>query len=173
MAVTLEPQSLALLEPSRNKNYDREELVSARDGQIRDLLLEVADGAAFEDVAVLVPRAGDRVLTVFAERAASIAVRHQDARELRAGIFAVIVAQAVTEDPRELLPAVALLHRAAEMIGHDPAAEFHAANELTGGHAGGLLDFLRRSPEDKSIRAMGFEEGNDKQDRQFRFLRNW
>lgn len=173
MAVTLRPQTLALLEPSRNVNYGQEALISERDGEIRDLLLKVADSAPFEDVAVFVPRAGERVLTVFAERAASIAVRHQDARELRAGIFAVVLAQAITDDPRVLLPAVALLHRAAEMIGEDPAAEFHAANELTGGRAGGLLDFLRRSPEDKSIKSMGFEEGNDKQDRQFRFLRDW
>jgi hypothetical protein len=171
--VPLEPQSLAILEPGRNKNYCRDELASARDGRIRDLLLDVADGAPFDEVAVFVPRAGDRVLTAFAERAASIAVRHQDARELRAGIFAVVLAQAITDDPRDPLPAVALLYRAAEMIGHDPAAEFHAANELTGGHAGGLLDFLRRSPADRTIEAVGYGAGNDKQDHQFRFLRNW
>ncbi|TMR96586.1 hypothetical protein [Nonomuraea basaltis] len=169
--VILQERSFTILEPRRNINYGRDELPSARDGQIRDLLFEVVDGEAFDQAAVFVPRAGDRVLTAFAERAASIAVRHQDARELRAGILAVAIAQTITDDPRDPLPAMALLYRAAVMIGHDPDAEFRAANELTDGRAGGLLAFLRRSPEDRSIEAMGFEEGNDKQG--FRFLNNW
>jgi hypothetical protein len=40
--------------------------------------------------------------------------------------------------------------------------------ELTGGHARGLLDFLRRSPDDRTIKTVGYEEGNDKWG--FRFL---
>ena len=74
-------------------------------------------------------------------------------------------------DPREVLPALALLYRAAEMIGHDPHLEFARANELTDDRAGGLVDFLRRAPEDRTIQAMGYEEGDDK--RGFRFLRTW
>lgn len=166
--MTLDPRSFAILEPAKNINYVREELFSARDEQIRDLLLHAADRATVDQVAGMVPAMGDLTLTAFAERAASIAVRHQDARELRAGIYAVVLTQAITGDPQEPLPAMALLYRAAEMIGHNPGAEFFAANELTGGHAGGLLDFLRRSPADRTIKTVGYEEGNDKWG--FRFL---
>jgi hypothetical protein len=163
-------QSFAILEPGANINYGRDPLPSRRDGQIRDLLLKAVEGAGFGQVVRMVPRAGDRVLVAFAKRAASIAVRHQDAWELRAGILAVVIAQEITDDPREPLPALALLYRAAAMIGHDPVVEFATANDLTGGRAGGLFDFARRSPEDRTIEAMGYEEGNDAQG--FRFLSN-
>ncbi|MFG1948716.1 hypothetical protein [Nonomuraea sp. NPDC048826] len=169
--MTLQERSFSILEPRRNIDYGRDDLPSARDGQIRDLLFEVVDGKTFDQAAAFVPRAGDRVLTAFAERAASIAVRHQDARELRAGLLAVAIAQKITDDPRDSLPGLALLYRAAVMIGHDPDAEFRAANEVTDGRAGGLLAFLRWPPEDRSVEAMGFEEGNDQQG--FRFLSNW
>ena len=166
----IDPGELAILEPDRNVNYGRDGLPSVRDGEIRDLLLRM-DSVGFDRVASLVPPGGDRVLTAFAERAASIAVRHQDARELRVGILAAAIAQATTDDAREPLPALALLHRAAEMIGHDPGSEFTAAYEISGGRARGLPDFLRRSDEDRKIEAMGYAEGDDQ--RGFRFLRNW
>ncbi|MBQ1021705.1 hypothetical protein KBX71_28035 [Micromonospora sp. D93] len=169
--MSLDAQSLSILELNKNVNYGRDKLPSARDGQIRDLLLGAADGAAFEQFNRLVPRGADRVLNAFAERAASIAVRHQDARELRAGILAAAITQAIAGDPRESVAALSLLYRASEMIGHDPNLEFAAANDLSGGRASGLLDFLRRSSEDKTIQAMGYEEGDDKDG--FRFVRNW
>lgn len=169
--MNLDEQSFSILGLSKNVNYGRDTLPSARDRQIRDLLLGAADSASLEQVKRLMPGDADRVLNAFAERAASIAVRHQDARELRAGILAAAIAQAITGDLREPLTALSLLYRASEMIGHDPNSEFAAANDLSGGRAIGLLDFLRRSPEDKTIQAMGYEEGDDKGG--FRFVRNW
>lgn len=171
IVVNFDAREFAILEPTRNVNYGRDELPSGRDVKIRDLLFMVTDSATFDQIICMVPRDADRVLSAFAERAASMAVRHQDARELRAGLLATALAQAITDDSREPLSALALLYRAAEMIGHDPVAEFIAANELSGGHAHGLLDFLRRSAEDRAIEAMGYGEGDDK--RGFRFLRSW
>jgi hypothetical protein len=83
--VNRDASSIAILEPRNNVGYRREDVPRARDGQIRDLVLELADNASFEQVSGLVPRDADRVLTAFAERAASIAVRGKDERELRAG----------------------------------------------------------------------------------------
>ncbi|MBG6065770.1 hypothetical protein [Micromonospora ureilytica] len=164
-------QEFSIFEPNNNVNYGRDSLPSARDGQIQDLLLEVADGAEFEQIKRLMPGGADRVLNAFAERAASLAVRHQSARELRAGILAAAISQAITGDPREPLAALSLLYRASEIIGHDPNSEFATANDLSGGRANGLLDFLRRSPADKTIQAMGYEESGDEGG--FRFVRNW
>ena len=169
--MSLDPQPFAILASARSINYGRAELPSDHDVKIRDLLLGAASGATFDQLKQAMPRDADRVLGAFAERAASIAVRHQDARELRAGLLAAAIALAMSGDPKEVLPTLALLYRAAEMIGHDPNLEFANANELTGGRAGGLVDFLRRAPEDQTIQAMGYEEGDDK--RGFRFLRTW
>ncbi|WAL64686.1 catechol 1,2-dioxygenase [Amycolatopsis cynarae] len=74
-------------------------------------------------------------------------------------------------DFREGLPALALLYRAAEMIGRNPNLEFFAIDEFSDGRAHSLVDFLRRPPEDKTIEAMHYEEGDDKNG--FRFLGNW
>ena len=49
--------SIALLEPRNNVGYGREDVPCARDGQIRDVVLELADNASFEQVSRLVPRA--------------------------------------------------------------------------------------------------------------------
>lgn len=164
--------SFAILDPAKNKDYGRDVIPSTRDTQISDLMRAVRDQNAFGEVADLSPRGASSVLNVFAERSASIAVRHQDVRELRAGLLAAAIAQSLAEDEREVIPALALLHRAAEMIGHDPNSEFSAINELSGGDTGrALVEFLRRSPVDKSVEAMGYEEGNDRDG--FRFLRNW
>ncbi|MFJ8689860.1 hypothetical protein [Micromonospora wenchangensis] len=119
----------------------------------------------------LMPAGTDDVLTVFAERAASIAVRHQDVHEIRAGLLAVVISQEIADDPRESIAALSLLYRAAEMIGGDPNSEFVAASNAVGGEVGGLLDFLRRSQEDRSIEAMGYEEGDDQGG--FCFVSNW
>jgi hypothetical protein len=131
----------------------------------------VAGESGFEQIKSLMPRDADRVLNVFAERAASITVRHQDVRELRAGLLAAAIANSITGDPRDTLPALSLLHRAAEMIGNDPRLEFSSVYEIWGGRESALANFLRRTPEDKTIEAMGYEEGDDK--RGFRFVRNW
>ncbi|WP_432177085.1 hypothetical protein [Streptomyces sp. Tue6028] len=167
----LSTRSFALLEPAKNVDYGRAELPSARDGQIRDLLLGAVTETALDQVTSLLPRDADQVLNVFAERAASMAVRHQDARELRAGLLAAALSHSISGDPREAAPALALLHRAAEMIGIDPGLEFSSVSQIFGGRERVLTDFLSRAPEDKIIEAMGYEGGDDK--RGFRFLRNW
>jgi hypothetical protein len=161
----------SILEPGNNVGYGSKDLPCARDGQIRDLILELVRNVSFERVTELVPHGADRVLSAFAERAASLTVRHHDERELRAGLFAVAFALSLSDDPRDVLPAVALLYRATTMIGRSPDREFAAVNDLTGGRAPSLVDFTRRAPEDRTIEAMGFQEAADSSG--FRFVCTW
>lgn len=167
----LDANSFGILDPAKNVNYGRQDIPSARDSQIRELLLRVSDQGAVDRIAPWMPRDASRVLNVFAERAASLAVRHQDARELRVGLLAAAIARTLTDDERDVLPALALLYRAAEKIGHDPDVQFTAVQKLCGGHGRFLTEFLRRTAVDKSIDAMGYEESHDKQG--FKFIRNW
>jgi hypothetical protein len=169
--MTFQANDFAIFEPVRNVNYGPQDLDSARDREIRELLLKVKDRTAFDQFKQLMPRDADSTLSAFAERAASLTVRHQDARELRVGLLAATIALSVSTDYREVLPTLALLHRACEMIGKDPNSEFLAMDVLLGGAAHDLIDFLQRTPEDKSIAAMAYEEGDDKDG--FRFRRNW
>ena len=101
--MTLDARAFSILQPSNNVSYGRQDLPSRRDEQIRDLLLKRVDAVIFARLTELMPHGADQVLLAFAERAASMAARHQDARELRSGILAAAIAQAVTGDPREPL----------------------------------------------------------------------
>jgi hypothetical protein len=163
--------STAILESRNNVGYGPMDIPCARDGQIRDLILDLTENVSFEQLIRLVPRDADRTLSAFAERAASIAVRRREGRELRAGLLAAALALSLTDDPRDALPALALLYRAATMIGRDPGQEFAAANRLTGDRAPDLVDFARRAPEDRTVEAMGFHEGADRNG--FRFICDW
>ena len=115
-------------------------------------------------------RAG--TLAAFAERMASLAVRRQDRRALQAGLIAAALALP-HNDPRDTLPALSLLYRAAEMIvGADPVTEFETAARRVGDPlAGPLRGFLSRNAEDRSIAAMAYTEGDDRDG--FRFVRTW
>ncbi|MBX6750875.1 MAG: hypothetical protein IRY85_14580 [Micromonosporaceae bacterium] len=161
----------AVLDPNRNVGYLDEDLPSTRDDEIRELLFGIGERWSVDEIGALVPRRAATVLSTFAERAATLAVRRQDARELRAGLIAAAIALMTTDDPRDVIPVLALLYRAAERLGHDPDREFAAANELCGGKAESLLQFVRRAPADRSLRAMGYEEVEDKDG--FRFVYTW
>lgn len=164
------PHSLAILEPKKNVGYGSGRLPSVRDREIHGLLRGVETDEDVGYFVQTVPHDGGRVLNAFAERAASMAVRRQDARELRAGLLALLIAQRVSREQREIMPTLALLYRAAEMIGHDPRVEFTQICDKFGASIA-LVNFVRRTPDDRAIQAMGFEEGDDEDG--FRFLRNW
>ncbi|MFG2055215.1 hypothetical protein ACGFI9_14410 [Micromonospora sp. NPDC048930] len=167
----LDPEPFKVLEPARNVNYGREELPSPKDHRIRELLAAAASRATFTEVRDCLPPKADQVLGAFAERAASLAVRERSMDDLRTGLFAAALAQAASADERDVLPALALLYRAAERIGAEPAVEFASAAERYGRGADSLARFIRRAPEDRTPEAMGFEEVNDGKD--FTFVCTW
>ena len=169
--MSIESPLVHALEQAENVVYGRESLPSARDRQIRDALLSAIMSSTFEELERILPEGSDRTLRVFVERAASIAVRDRDQRELDAGLLAAALALTIAGDLRDVLVVLPLLYRAAEKIGRDPALEFEAAYKRFGEHAVGLLNFAKRRPEAKRIQAMGYKEGED--DSGFRFIRTW
>jgi hypothetical protein len=110
-----------------------------------------------------------RVLGLFAERMASLAVRQNSIGPVRDGLFALII-YSRSEDPRDVLLVLSLLHDAA--IKTTGAAErvFSDVSSVVGG-SDLLKDFLSRSEEDKSIDAMGYEESKDEEG--FLYIRTW
>jgi hypothetical protein len=162
--------SYSVLEPRRNAGYGRQVLPSARDEQILLLMGDVTAPAGFARALAAQPLDSWRVLNVFAERAASLAVRLGDPALLAAGLTAFALAAEAAGDERDVLPALSLLWAAAEMIGRSPHTEFRRAAELTGRSGGPLRAFAERDPADRSIQAMGYETADDGG---FVFRRTW
>jgi hypothetical protein len=146
--------------------YGRRALPDPLDRELRQFAAAVQDRARFAETRTrLTPdaRLAARVLAVFGERMASLAVREKDPSVLREGLTGTALAAALAEDPRELVAPMALLHRAAELIGADPDAEFAAAARRSADDAATqhLAAFTRRSAPDKSPAAMYYVEGRD------------
>lgn len=97
-----------------------------------------------------------RVLGLYAERMASLAVRERNPDRLRQGLLGLLI-YSRAEDSRDVLLVLSLLHDAAVRLGKDPKEIFDEVGSIAGG-ADLLRDFLARNEEDKSIDAMGYEE---------------
>ncbi len=182
----------AALDPSANAGYLHWPLPGPRDDEIRDLVAAlvgagpggagpggaVAGGSGTAGgVAAGSPAAGlsgehATVLSAFAERMATLAVRQGATEPLTPGLHAAAVALAAADDRRDVLPVLALLYRAAELTGADPRAAFAgAARDLPPAIADPVLGFAARSHEDRSLDAMGYVERHDPTG--FRFDRAW
>jgi hypothetical protein len=104
--------------------YGKEPLSNDLDERIQALMQSVRSR---EEFAAARSAAGNRawgMLNAFAERMASIAVRSSSTSDLRDGLVAVQLALVLTDDYRDVLPTVSLLHRASELIGTDPCRSF-------------------------------------------------
>lgn len=145
---------LDVLTSTAGQGYLHWPLPCATDQQIRELV----DALVGKDPIELT-REQSGVLKTFAERMASLSRFKSDAGHLRAGLLAAVFATG-SEDGREVLLVLPLLWRSAEVLGLDPAEEFRKAADRTG-RGQFLLDFTGRSPEDRSIEAMGFKEIED------------
>ncbi|MEU9101204.1 hypothetical protein [Streptomyces sp. NPDC048361] len=166
------PTQFAALDPRNGKGYGKQEIPSEKDTDLQDFVRKIRNAKDFSDSLSEQPAGSWRILNAFAERMASLAVRRQDAREVRDGLIAIQVALSLTDDPRDALPVLSLLVHACRLIGADAVTETMAATDITGSEAGEVLrQFLDRSPEDQSIQAMGYEESSDAAG--FRFKRNW
>lgn len=157
---------LQFLTAAANVNYGRLPIPCDRDFQILTWLTgldqELLRSPTFDQA---------NTLLAFAERAASWAVRTGGTRLILGGLSAVGVA-APASDPRNVVVALSLLHRACELNGADPRLVF---SEAVGSFKERVQDlfqsFLDRSPRDKSIEAMGFSEAMD--DTGFLFRCDW
>jgi hypothetical protein len=112
-----------------------------------------------------------RLLLVFAERMASLAVRLNSRDHLFKGLVA-LAAEGWTTDSREDLLILSLLHDAAIRIGLDPREAFEQVLPYTTKPVADSLErFLARTPQDKVIEAMGYRVGADADG--FRYERTW
>lgn len=150
--------------------YGLEPFPSPRDDEIRAVIGRIQNSHDYSNLrSALLPRAW-RMLNAFALRMASLAVRERDLGVVRDGLVALQLAFDLTDDFRDMIAALTLLHRAIEMIGGDPAREFAAAFEISGERHHTMAHFLERSPERKRIERSHFEEGADETG--FRFVRS-
>lgn len=97
----------------------------------------------------------------FGGRMASLGVREKNVERIRIGLFTLVLASiAESSDLRETLLDVPLHLRSIEILGlkaEDVIAQVPVVIAPRG-RATLLEDFMRRSPEDRSIKAMGFKE---------------
>ncbi len=110
-----------------------------------------------------------RILGLFAERMASIAVRNHDITLVKYGLYALLI-YSQTEDPRDVILVLSLLYDAADKISEHAKETFESVISETKEEKL-LRNFLKRNDEDKSIESMGYKESKDKDG--FLYVRTW
>lgn len=151
--------------PDQNRGYGLLPIPSGRDRAALDWI-----GSATEEDLARLTSDHWAVLRVFAERMASWAVRSENGEVLERGLLALALAGlGESADSLTVLP---LFDHAARRLKMDPAPLFLMVGERVGGEAQkALVSFLGRSDEDRSLAAMGYQEGRDRDG--FRYQRNW
>ncbi len=110
-----------------------------------------------------------RVLGLYAERMATLAVRSNSVEPIKNALVALLI-YAKTQDSRDVLLVLSLLYDAAVKTAgtannvFNEVASFMGDVELLNG-------FLCRSDEDKSIEAMGYKESKNEDG--FLYVRTW
>jgi hypothetical protein len=161
----------ALLERAADSAYFKQAIPSAIDEEIGDVLVRLSscDEDELASVAGGIAGAHARVLSLFAERMASLAVRKNSPDPIRRGLAALMIV-ARTADVREVLLVLSLLHDAAMKVTGSAKELFADVGALFGG-AEFLNGFLKRSDEDKRIQVMGYEESETEDG--FLYVRTW
>jgi hypothetical protein len=110
-------------------------------------------------------------LMAYAERMASSAVRTRDMEKIYFGLLALGV-DGWRGDWRESVMILSVLYDAAQRLSATAEPVFERAVALLAPKAAtAFASFLRRSPADKSIEAMGYVAASD--DDGFRYVRTW
>lgn len=156
-----------------NINYGGQPIPTQRDEQIRailsnwSLLDEVSRRRASSEIN------GDKLMTLlaFSERMATLSVRARESEFVRLGLLALGL-NGWNGDWRENIILLSLHVDALERIGVQPVKLFKPAGQLLSSPVRqAFSDFLRRTPEDQSIEAMGYiarGKGDD-----FSYSRTW
>jgi hypothetical protein len=103
------------------------------------------------------------LLITFAERSAALAVRENSRDRVLDGLLSLII-EDYRVDPRDNLTRLAVLYDAVTRIGASPEELFsEAASYADTAVARSLIDFVRRKPADRSLKAFFYqaEEGPD------------
>lgn len=130
------------------------------------------DDPSRRDVTEEIVDARRSTLLAFSERMASLAVRRDDRELIVLGLLALGLDGWQRADWRDNALIVALHYDAAHRCGIAPDEIFEeAAALLPPEPAKFIRRFPRRSEEDKSLKAMGYQAGADADG--FRYQRNW
>jgi len=168
----IDAATLSLLDSANNEGYGSARLPSVRDEEIAAFVRQIDGPGPFAQAKDALGQGHGVVLSAFAERMASLAVRTGSRQSLRDGLSAAQLALAVAGDSRDSLPGLSLLFRASEILEMDPVVEFSAVAAFAAAADNqSLFDFLSRDDEDRSLAAMGYVE--DRDDDGFRFERTW
>jgi hypothetical protein len=162
---------LALFKSALESAYYQQPIPSETDDGISRVLsgLSAKDQTDLKLVSDGVTGDEARVLGLYAERMASLAVRENSVNRIKQGLMALSI-YARTEDPRDVLLVLSLLHDASVKTSGNPKQVFNEVNAVFG-ETVLLSEFLNRSDEDKSIDAMGYEESKTTEG--FLYARNW
>jgi hypothetical protein len=112
------------------------------------------------------------VLQAYAERLASLAVRQRQPTLVEASVVALGLSMVMGDDAREWLLVLPLPWHAAELLDQPPKNLFTlVAANLPEPARTALHQFVQRAPEDRTLAAMGYQEGRDEEG--FRYQRSW
>jgi len=173
-AVSAAADPLARFAWSQNRGYLDAGIPSARDAEIARFLdgLAASTNEDREVAAERLDHTTTRVFITFAERAASLAVRRQEAGWVLRGLLALALIWRHANDVRPAIPVLGLLHDAARRAGGRPSDIFARAAELAPGDISPLFqDFLTRPDLEEILDEMGYQVGSDGQG--FRYRRLW
>lgn len=166
-------KNAAWLDVASNQGYGRLPIPAPRDEQILALLREWQCLSEEEREAASRLITKDQMLTLlaFSERMASLAVRVRNRAFVVSGLIALGL-DGWRTDWRENMLLLCLHFDASKKIGADLDSIFQeAANTLSSKVSTALVAFLKRSPADQSLEAMGYKESVDEDG--FRYQRTW
>jgi hypothetical protein len=160
------------LKVENNRGYGKLTIPQPTDDQITELLQTWVALSPSERLAASLRVLDEQRFTLLAYsgRMASLAVRTHDAEKIFFGLLALGVDD-WGGDWRENILVLALHYDAAERLGVVEPVFARAAAFLSPKLATALASFLRRSPADKSLKAMGYVAASD--DDGFRYHRTW
>jgi hypothetical protein len=111
------------------------------------------------------------VLLAFAERMAALGVRERSRQRLFEGLIAIVI-ENFRYDTRENILILSLLNHSCVKIGVDPVELFREAASFADQEAADELNqFVKRPPESKGIKSMGYKEVMAQDG--FRYQRTW
>ncbi|MGH8200767.1 MAG: hypothetical protein ACREVO_10455 [Steroidobacteraceae bacterium] len=162
---------LKFLEPEVNHGYLRQQIPVPRDEEIASLLSHVVHEGRLARLAGDLSAGQVIVLRVFAERMAASAVRNNDPVLLRLGLISLLLSWRLP-DCRETLVVFPLFLDAVRRMDIDMGSFVASVREAVGDLLiAPFVEFLQRSEENKSLKAMGYTAGADADG--FRYIRSW
>jgi hypothetical protein len=156
----LKKAQAVLLDDAAQRAYYESALPSAKDDEINRLVGDYLAEPPPERLKLASSLNDSQAswLGTYAHRMALLGVRKKSPSILEHGIVALLMAAKVT-DGREASMTLAVLYRAAQLLGQGDAAFRNAAADAPDAEAERLLlGFLVRADPDKTVQAMGYRE---------------